>query len=594
MKFLKTLLCVFLSVVFAVALIRPGLTTGKGTLDASLRSLNASAQSVCKQTSDVFEAETHAQLKQAALEVDALNIVNAGGADFYRDAGAQDVERLSGEVGYIADEVLILFEDGVSILNKLSLFAEIGGTVVGYTAILNQYQIKIDARPFDELNFLCETLTQRDDVALAVCNMAFQRHEAAVPDDPWTNSGGGDEAYGWNESAPDGGNWWLEATETVSAWDYGDYFNSIKVGVLDGGFDTAHEDLAGKISFPSRWFERRSAPSSHGTHVAGIIAAKANNQKGITGICDKAELVCVDWEADSDDQHWVNEERIVTGFIALVKSGAKVINLSLGSSGSFEKKYEYFWNIGMDIEAGFFSLVISRLLARGYDFVVIQSAGNGDGDEGDPCDAYYNGSFACIREDNCFVGLSRVSKQDVLDRIIIVGSAVNVRDGESYYQSSFSNIGDTVDVCAPGSWVFSCDTAENGYYSYKSGTSMSAPVVTGIAALVWSVNPALSGAQVRDIVCSPQNSRYNTVVYFYENLQDYVYPLVNARLAVEAAIATLPTESETETETETETQAESGAQTPAPADGGGTTTKFFVESNFSADLAESYRGETGE
>ena len=593
MKLVKSFLCIFLSVIFAVVLIQPGLMTGKGTLDGFLRTANTKQHNT---PSDAFETETHAQLKQAALKADKQNIVDAGGEDFFRDTVATSVSPLSENVGYVADEVLILFEDGVSIFDKLSLINEIGGSVVGYTAILNQYQVKVEARSFEALNALCEKLTQRDDVALAACNMAFICSETEVPNDPWTNADGGDEACGWDESNPDGGNWWLEATETVSAWDYSEYFNKIKVGVLDGGFDTAHEDLAGKITFPSKWFERHSAPSSHGTHVAGIIAAKANNKKGITGICDKAELVCADWEADTDNQHWVNEERIVTGFIALVLSGAKVINLSLGSSGVFEEKYSRFWKVGMDIEASFFSFIISRLLARGYDFVVVQSAGNGD-KNGAPCDAFYNGSFACIREDNVFTGISRISKRNVLDRIIIVGSAMNVRDDGCYFQSYFSNVGDTVDICAPGSDVFSCDIEDNGYYSYKSGTSMAAPVVTGIAALVWSVNPSLTGAQVRDIVCSPENSRYKTAVYFLDGVMDeYTYPLVNAKLSVEAAIATLApvTETETETETEAETEAESGANIPATHPDGSAADKGSVGSNFSADLAERYRGEIGE
>lgn len=587
MKIFKTILCVALSLVIAVAVISPGIKTGTGTLKAFLTAENVPTDNLVIEESNFEEIETHAQMKADALKAEGLNIKDAGGGDYFRESLAGDITPISDGVGFVADELIIMFEYGTPLSAKLSTIKDIDGRVVGYSAILNKYQVKTKARPFEELCSLCEKLTKLDAVALAAPNMAFIRKEAAVPDDPWTNGDGGDEAYGWDESRPNGGNWWLEATETVSAWDYSEYFNKIKVGVLDGGFDTAHEDLEGRISFPSKWFERRSAPDSHGTHVAGIIAAKANNQRGITGICDNAELVCVDWEAESDGQCWVNEERIVTGFIALVKSGAKVINLSLGSSGSFDKRYEFFWNIGMNIEAGFFSLVISRLLTRGFDFVVVQSAGNGDGVTGDPCDSFYNGSFASITENNVFFGLSRAKRREVLNRIIVVGSVANVCNGESYYQSSFSNVGVNVDVCAPGSYVFSCDTAENGCYGYKSGTSMAAPVVTGIAALVWSVNPRLTGAQVREIVCSPENSRYDAVVYYHDSLKGYSYPLVNARLSVLAAIATLTTETEPESESETESGA---AETVTEK----TTAQFFAESNYSAELVESYRGEKGE
>ena len=591
MKIFKTLLCLALSLVIAVAVISPGIKTGTGTLKSFLTANSVTADGPFTEESSPEELETHAQMKADALRAEGVNIKESTGGDYFREPSTGDITALSDGVGYVDDELIIMFEYGAPLSSKLSVLKDIGGRVVGFSAILNKYQVKIRELPFGELCTLCEKLTEHDDVALAVPNMAFIRKEAAVPDDPWTNAEGADQSYGWDESRPNGGNWWLEATETISAWDYSEYFGKIKIGVLDSGFDTAHEDLEGRISFPSKWFEKRSAPDSHGTHVAGIIAAKANNQKGITGICDNAELVCVDWEADSDGQHWVNEERIVTGFIALVRSGAKVINLSLGSSGSFDKRFEFFWNIGMNIEAGFFSLVISRLLARGYDFVVVQSAGNGDGVTGAPCDSFYNGTFSSITEKNVFAGLSREKKREVLDRIIIVGSVINVFNGESYYQSSFSNVGANVDICAPGSSVFSCDTAENGNYSYKSGTSMAAPVVTGIAALVWSVNPQLTGAQVRDIVCSPGNSRYGAEVYFHESLKEYSYPLVNARLSVEAAIATLPPETVTETEAETETETESSAEETSTEKAAA---PFFAESNFTSELAESYRGETGE
>ena len=126
-----------------------------------------------------------------------------------------------------------------------------------------------------------------------------------------------------------------------------------------------------------------------------------------------------------------------------------------------------------------------------------------------------------------------VSKQDVLDRIIIVGSAA--REGEGYVQSSSSNVGDTVDLCAPGVLVYSC-VQDDGFLT-KSGTSMAAPVVTAVASLVWAVNPSLDAAQVAKIVCTntkdtvkPSQERY------FENSGYKSYPMVNAKLSVEAAL----------------------------------------------------------
>ncbi|MBR5619395.1 MAG: S8 family serine peptidase, partial [Clostridia bacterium] len=157
-----------------------------------------------------------------------------------------------------------------------------------------------------------------------------------------------------------------------------------------------------------------------------------------------------------------------------------------------------------------------------------------------------------------------------------------------FYQSSFSNYGDGVSIFAPGSWVFSTDTAENGGYSYKSGTSMAAPVVTGIAALTWSVNPALTGAEVKAIICDPANTVYRCVNHYWEDDIDIPsYPMINAKLSVEAAIKTLglpeePTEPISEPITgEPESETELEAQ-------------VLVHGNSEDPIVERFRGEIGE
>ncbi len=66
-------------------------------------------------------------------------------------------------------------------------------------------------------------------------------------------------------------------------------------------------------------------------------------------------------------------------------------------------------------------------------------------------------------------------------------------------RASFSNYGDvSVDVGAPGVWIYS--TYSNGAYAYNNGTSMAAPHVSGIAALLWSFQPSLSTAQVKNAI----------------------------------------------------------------------------------------------
>ena len=508
----------------------------------------------------VKETRVHTTWKQDAEQAGDVRAFED--SVYYTQTPQAQIVSLSDSFAYINNEVIVYFKDGTSIAKKQSVLDSIQARVIGYTDILNQYQLQLpEEKSFSALQALCLQLNADKAVAFATCHFAQHLREDAIPDDPWLEPESGHTAAGnWNESNVYGGNWWLTATQTVSAWDHADYFHPIRIGILDSGFETTHEDLQNKISFPSRMHQRTNRPSSHGTHVAGIISANANNQIGITGICDKAELMCVDWEPEKDEQYWSTDERIFTGMIALIKSGAKVINLSLGASGGYEPGKTWSWNIGMNFEGMVFSFMMASLLSRGYDFLVVQSAGNGN-KNGEPCDSFFNGSFCSIRKQNIFTGLTRISKQEILDHIMVVGSSTSSHKKTKFYQSSFSNYGSGVSIFAPGSYVFSTDLTEKGGYSYKSGTSMAAPVVTAIAALTWSVNPALRGSQVKAILCDPDNSIYTVENHYWDEMDIPTYNMVNAKLSVEAAIRTLgepePTTEEETTETESVSESES-------------------------------------
>ena len=105
----------------------------------------------------------------------------------------------------------------------------------------------------------------------------------------------------------------------------------------------------------------------------------------------------------------------------------------------------------MDRNGALASQYMASLLIRGYDFVVVQSAGNGAADHLG-VDARYNGLFAAIDADNCSTanGKVTVTAQDIMDRVIIVGAAGEQDENGVYMQTSFSNGGgDQVDIAAP-------------------------------------------------------------------------------------------------------------------------------------------------
>lgn len=455
--------------------------------------------------------------------------VEAVKSDFFNELSDSDVVAINNDRGYVKNKIAVFVDDELSFSKKIDLFANCGGLLVGWCAPSDLYVISYPSMSYDQVVSKCNALEKIDGVELSVPVLTYKSELNYTPADEFGSSE--DFPLEWDETVPDGNNWWLEAVDARQAWDYSDYFNKINIGVLDSGFDTDHPELTGKISFPDDKQAGRNIPDFHGTHVAGIISANHNGE-GITGICDNANLICIDWTPNGF-QFWSADIAIFFGISKLVKAGAKVINLSLGTSGSKASNSSGFFERVFETAAT--SYMMASLLSKGYDFVVVQSAGNGDV-LGDPVNAINNGHFCALNDRNIFVGSKNVSNSDILNRIIIVASATNNRDG-TFTQSYFTNVGNNVSVAAPGEDIYSCSI--DGTYEILSGTSMSAPIVTGIASLVWSVNPLFTGEQVKDIVCTSYDSFaiINTDLdYYYDDLYFMDYPMVNAKLAVEEAI----------------------------------------------------------
>ncbi len=449
-------------------------------------------------------------------------------SDFLDEIDDENVVAYAGSAGYLENTVLIFFEQDASFLSRLKVLDKTDGVTVGSLPDMNLCVVRTVPKTLDELNELCAQLNSFDSVALASICPAHRFDLQYTPDDPFTEYDWYTEH--WNESSPYGNNWWLEAVDARGAWGYDSLYKQIDIGIVDGGFDTDHVELDGKIYFPDSRSASRNRDNSHGTHVAGIIAAKGDNGVGISGICQNSRLICVDW-TPSDGQLWIADVAIFFGFSKVVKAGAKVVNFSIGSSSSISENASAFPSFVNNLDALLYSYSMGSLLSKGYDFLVVQSAGNGNAG-GYAVNASQNGIFCSINEKNMFLPIG-VSKQDVLDRIIVVGSAA--REGEGYIQSSSSNVGDTVDLCAPGVLVYSC--VQDDSYLTKTGTSMAAPVVTAVASLVWSVNPELNAAQVAKTVClNTRDTVQPSQERFFNNIGYKSYPMVNAKLSVEAAL----------------------------------------------------------
>jgi len=202
--------------------------------------------------------------------------------------------------------------------------------------------------------------------------------------------------------------------------------------------------------------------SSHGTHVAGIIGAVRNNNLGLDGVADNVRIMSVRAVPDGDER----DKDVASAIRYAVDNGAQVINMSFGKHYSPNK-----------------SLVDEAVkYAMKKDVLLVHAAGNDalnlDQEENYPNRIYADGSGKA--EAWLEVGASGPKPGDHLP-------------------AGFSNYGrHTVDVFAPGVGIWSSVPGSN--YANMDGTSMAAPVVAGIAALIRSYFPRLSAVEVKEII----------------------------------------------------------------------------------------------
>lgn len=446
-------------------------------------------------------------------------------SDFFAEMNDNDVVQVDEVSGYVKNKIAVFLDEDMPFAEKVDFFAKCRGILVGWCTPADLYVLKYPSMSYDEIIEECKNISESQGVAFSMPVFASKISENQTPDDSFG------EMTEWNENAPQGNNWWLEAIDARQAWDYENYFSTANIGIVDSGFQLGHPELQGKISFPNSKQAKRNYPSTHGTHVAGIIAAEKNNLQGIAGINSNSRLICVDWSPEGL-QLWNTELAVLFGFSAVVKAGAKVVNFSLGiSSGIVGTKAPW---VNRVLGTAATTLVMSSLLNKGYDFVAVQAAGNGNV-LGYPIDASNNGHFSSVNENNIFTGFNKLDKSEILDRIIVVGAAENNGDG-TYRQSFFSNVGPAISVSAPGNEIYSLDM--NSDYCTLTGTSMATPMVTAVASLVWSVNPDFKGPEIKEIVCTATDkvAAVNTEAAYFDDLELMDYPMVNAKLAVEEAI----------------------------------------------------------
>ena len=294
--------------------------------------------------------------------------------------------------------------------------------------------------------------------------------------------------------------WGLDTVNAYEAWDITRGGHEVVVAVLDTGIDWNHPDIAPNIwndsagyhgynfiaenHFPmddnvnayddsGNWLPNQY--TYHGTHVAGVVGAVMNNAIGVAGMA-QVRLMAVKVMNDSGEG---TDSMVANGIYYAVENHADIITMSLGVDGA------------------------STALRNAVDHasregcVMVAAAGNS--------------------------GSSYVSYPAAYPQVIAVGAT-----DSADRLASFSNYGLNLDIMAPGVSIYSTQGGGSNY-QYLSGTSTAAPYVAGTAALMLSINPALTPVDIGDFLNSTARDISRTG---YDTMTGW--GLVNAFDAVES------------------------------------------------------------
>jgi len=246
-----------------------------------------------------------------------------------------------------------------------------------------------------------------------------------------------------------GSQWHFPKIAAPQGWDISTGSSTVDIAIIDSGVDPYHPDLSGKL-LPGWNFLNGTSDThdvrGHGTAVAGCAAAKTNNGAGVAGVSWNSMIMPLVVLDANDYASYYNIAQAIT---YAVDHGVKVINISIGgssSSSTLQNAVNYAWSKG--------ALIFASAMNTGTST------------------PYY--PAACTN--------------------VVAVAATTSADA----RAGFSNYGSWITLSAPGEAIYT--TNNGGYYGTWSGTSFASPITAGLAALVWSVNPTLSNAQVIDLM----------------------------------------------------------------------------------------------
>lgn len=440
---------------------------------------------------------------------------------YYTPIDEEHIVSADGEnsVMYIDNEVLIVVVEGTTRDEVVALSEKYNAEIVGEIEITGDYQLRLsEVQTQDGLSEIVDDLNSESIVETAILNYVMPISESKKTEER-DGFYYGEKWYKdlQNFNNAEGKSWGLEAIGALGAWDKLTHtsrtINPVKVGVIDNGFDVNHEDLQfAEVFYDNGANGLTASDKVHGTHVSGTMAADNSNTIGICGVYPygAGNLYGVsNCAGQGAIQYNVSLMAEKVSFAELIVRNVKVINSSRGFSWYKEQNFAKWYDKtltdshfdGFEERSDFLGEFFQKMLDQGYDFVIVSAAGNNSNGLPTKFDASY--SF-------WLNGISGAKYSDVYNRIIVVGAV-----DQNLNIASYSDGGNRVDIYAPGGGldkgVYS--TLPNSKYGSKcgvdimSGTSMAAPHVAGVAAMVWSANNSLTGAEVKEAIIRRSNSR---------------------------------------------------------------------------------------
>ncbi|MGM0413953.1 MAG: S8 family peptidase [Bacillota bacterium] len=385
------------------------------------------------------------------------------------DLDSKDLIDISGFAVEKPDELVIKFDKSLSQAEREEILVNNGLEKVDQIKKLNLVLVRLPE--VSSLDDSINNLEKLSGIDYIDSNYRIEGLDTRIPND---------EKYSQQ--------WNYPLIRLPQAWVNSTGSNNIRVALLDTGVDYNHPELQGKIDLKGAYniiddntevFDSQG----HGTHVAGIIGAVTNNQQGIAGIMWDVDLVPVrilDDKGEGDIWDVAKGLLYAAGLLDenLINEPVDIINLSVGSIAN----------------PAYLDEAIEEVAAK--NIIMVAASGNSGNKF-----IFYPANYS---------------------QVIAVGS-IDYGGLETPTKSSFSSYGGNLDFVAPGKSIYSI--LPDGRYGSRSGTSMAAPHVTGVAGLMLA-----NGISPQDVRRVMQETAISLSGEDFDN--EYGYGLINSYWAV--------------------------------------------------------------